>query len=80
MPARCPSPLPPDADPARGARAKIFSAKTPHSFGTFLVDGQVAGTWRHEGGRIVRTEFHPLSRRVRVELDAEAEGLAELHR
>jgi hypothetical protein len=61
-------------------RAKIFSTKTPHSFGTFLVDGQVAGTWRYQDGHISRTEFHPLSRRVRVELDAEAEGLAELHR
>ena len=33
-------------------RARIFNSKTPHSFHTFLVDGQVAGTWRWEGDRI----------------------------
>jgi Winged helix DNA-binding domain len=34
-------------------RPRIFSAKTPQSFPTFLVDGTVAGTWRHEKGRVV---------------------------
>ena len=29
-------------------RPKIFGIKTPHSFPTFLIDGQVAGTWRYE--------------------------------
>ena len=33
-------------------RPRIFGIKTPNSFNTFLVDGQVAGTWRHEDGRI----------------------------
>ena len=61
-------------------RPRIFTSKSPHSFGTFLVDGSVAGTWRHEGGRIVREEFLPLPKRVRAALDAEAEGLATLHR
>ena len=32
-------------------RARVFSTKTPDSIHTFLVDGQVAGSWRHEHGR-----------------------------
>jgi hypothetical protein len=36
-------------------RSLVFSTRTPHSVGTFLVDGSVAGTWRSEasGGRAV---------------------------
>ena len=30
-------------------RPMVFDTKTPHSVPTFLVDGQVAGTWRVEG-------------------------------
>ena len=33
-------------------RQRIFHTKAPHSFPTFLVDGQVAGTWRYEDGRV----------------------------
>jgi len=29
-------------------RSLVFSTKTPHSVGTFLVDGSVAGSWRVE--------------------------------
>ena len=61
-------------------RPRIFTAKMPHSYGTFLVEGSVAGTWRHEDGRIVREEFARLPKRVRAELDTEGEGLADLHR
>jgi hypothetical protein len=30
-------------------RERIFHARMPQSIGTFLVDGQVAGTWRPSG-------------------------------
>jgi hypothetical protein len=53
--------------------------KTPHSFGTFLVDGAVAGTWRHEGGRVVTNPFARLSWDVSRELAEEAERLAAFH-
>ena len=38
-------------------RPKIFGIKTPQSFPTFLVDGQVAGTWKYERGRIELAPF-----------------------
>lgn len=60
-------------------RARIFNTKTPHSFPTFLVDGQVAGTWRHEDGRIRLSPFVPLPRTARRALEDEAAGLAALH-
>ena len=41
-------------------RPRLFSTKTPHSFGTFLVDGAVAGTWRHDGGTILTEPFQRL--------------------
>jgi hypothetical protein len=28
----------------------VFHVRTPQSVTTFLVDGAVAGTWRHEDG------------------------------
>jgi hypothetical protein len=60
-------------------RPKVFSTRTPQSFPTFLVDGSVAGTWRHERGRIELDPFERLSRGVRAELEDEAERLALLH-
>ena len=33
-------------------RPRIFSTRTPQSLPTFLVDGRVAGTWRHEDGAV----------------------------
>lgn len=60
-------------------RPMIFSTKTPHSFNTFLVDGQVAGTWRWEEGRVELAPFRRLTPAERLELDAEAAGLAALH-
>ena len=60
-------------------RPKIFGTKTPFSFPTFLVDGAVAGTWRYTDGRIELTEFDPLPRRVRREVEKAAEPLAALH-
>ena len=60
-------------------RPLIFHTKNPQSAPTFLVDGQVAGTWKHEGGKITLEPFEPLPRAVRRELEAEAVGLAALH-
>jgi hypothetical protein len=60
-------------------RERIFHVKAPHSFPTFLVDGQVAGTWRYEDGRVKLEPFARLPHGVRRELEDEADRLAELH-
>ena len=60
-------------------RPRIFGTKTPHSFNTFLIDGQVAGTWRHDKGRIALEPFHRLDAARRRELEEEAEQLAAFH-
>ena len=60
-------------------RPRIFNTKAPQSFPTFLVDGEVAGTWRHEDGAIRLAPFEPLDAATRRALDAEAERLARLH-
>jgi hypothetical protein len=60
-------------------RPLVFSTRTPHSVSTFLVDGTVAGTWRHEGGRVHWESFEPLPRVARRELEAEAKGLAAFY-
>lgn len=61
-------------------RAKVFNTKTPHSVPTFLLDGSVAGTWRHEDGRIDITEFSRLPGRGRREVRQAADELADFHR
>jgi hypothetical protein len=60
-------------------RARVFHVKVPQSISTFLVDGQVAGTWRYEQGRVKLSPFHRLDKRTRRELDEEAERLAAFH-
>ncbi|HEX5781104.1 MAG TPA: crosslink repair DNA glycosylase YcaQ family protein, partial [Solirubrobacteraceae bacterium] len=60
-------------------RPKIFGIKTPQSFPTFLIDGQVAGTWKFNDGRIELTPFGKLDAADRKSLDEEADRLAELH-
>ena len=60
-------------------RALVFSTKTPHSVGTFLVDGAVAGTWRYEAGRVEITPFERLDRTVKRDLRDEADRLAAFH-
>jgi hypothetical protein len=60
-------------------RPRIFNVKTPNSTNTFLVDGQVAGTWRYEEGRVRVEPFGRLPKTVRAELDEEAERLAAFH-
>ena len=57
-------------------RPKIFHIKNPQSETTFAVDGAVAGTWTHEGGRVRLHPFGRLGRADRDELEAEAERLA----
>ena len=60
-------------------RPKLFSTRTPHSFPSFLVDGAVAGKWRHDGGRIEIEPFGRLDAATRRALDEEAERLLALH-
>jgi hypothetical protein len=60
-------------------RPRIFHVRAPHSFPTFLVDGAVAGTWRHEQGRVELDPFEPLPKATRRELEAEADRLARFH-
>ena len=57
-------------------RPRVFHVKVPQSVPTFLIDGQVAGTWRFEGGRVVPEPFGPIAGSVRNELADEAERLA----
>ncbi len=60
-------------------RPRIFNTKMPQSIGTFLVDGQVAGTWRFDGSEVTTAPFEPLPRGARCEVDAEAAALASFH-
>lgn len=60
-------------------RARVFNVKTPHSVNTFLVDGEVAGTWRYEKSGIKLEPFGRLSKETRAELNDEAERLAVFH-
>lgn len=61
-------------------RGRIFHTKAPHSFNTFLVDGQVRGTWKEEEGRIRLDRFQPIPRRFKHELDEESDQLAAMLR
>jgi hypothetical protein len=60
-------------------RPLVFNTKTPHSVNTFLVDGQVAGTWRYDGGKVNLEPLAPLPRNPRRELEDEAKRLAAFH-
>ncbi|MDQ4072637.1 MAG: winged helix DNA-binding domain-containing protein [Actinomycetota bacterium] len=60
-------------------RPKVFSTKTPHSVGTFLVDGAVAGTWWYEGGTVRTAPFDRIDAATRREVAEEAERLAAFH-
>lgn len=60
-------------------RALVFNTKTPHSVNTFLIDGQVAGSWRFEGGEVRLTPMRTLSRDEQRGLDEEAHRLATFH-
>ncbi len=56
-------------------RERIFHVKIPQSIGTFLVDGQVAGTWRCEDNRVRIDPFEALPTAVRREVEGEADRL-----
>jgi hypothetical protein len=60
-------------------RERIFHVRNPQSEPTFVVDGEVAGTWRHEQGRTRLEPFHRLTPEARAELEEEGEGLAAFH-
>ena len=60
-------------------RPLIFHTKMPPSYPTFLVDGQVAGTWRFEEGDVQLTPFRTLATGERQELEDEAHRLAAFH-
>ena len=60
-------------------RPLIFNTKTPHSVPTFLVDGNVAGSWRYEKGRLATQPFEPLSAAVLRAVNDEADRLAAFH-
>jgi hypothetical protein len=57
-------------------RPLVFNTKTPQSVNAFLIDGQVAGTWRHENGKVELDQFAPIPRGFRRELQDEAKRLA----
>lgn len=60
-------------------RSVVFALNAPQSFHTFLLDGQVAGTWRHEEGEIRLRPFRELSPAERRELEEEAHRLSAFH-
>ena len=60
-------------------RGLVFNTRTPHSVPTFVVDGAVAGSWRHERGRVRPEPFGRLPRQATAELEEEAERLAAFH-
>lgn len=61
-------------------RPVIFNTTTPHSVGTFLVDGRVAGTWRAAAGSVEVEPFETLPRATRRKLSEETERLREFVR
>jgi hypothetical protein len=52
----------------------------PRSVPTFLVDGQVAGSWSYAGGQVVAAPFHDLPAGARRAVEGEAERLAAFPR
>ena len=57
-------------------RSLVFNVKTPHSVGTFLVDGAVAGTWRVERDRVRTEAFERLDRAAARDVAEEGDRLA----
>jgi hypothetical protein len=60
-------------------RPRIFTAKAPQSFATFLVDGRVAGTWRYEDGGVRLEPFERLASADRRAVEDEAGRLGAFH-
>lgn len=61
-------------------RRRIFRTTLPQSLPTFLVDGEVAGTWKFDGERVELETWRAVPDRWRDLLEAEASALAELYR
>jgi Winged helix DNA-binding domain len=61
-------------------RPRVFHVRLPHSMNTFLVDGQVAGSWRFEAGEIRLDPFRDLTAAERASVEEEAGRLAAFHR
>ena len=59
-------------------RPRIFTTKNPQSISTFLVDGVVAGSWRHDGARVVTEPFRPLPSDAQRAVRDEAERIEAL--
>lgn len=57
-------------------RPNVFATSMPQSTPTFLVDGQVAGTWRAVDRRVSWQPFSALPPAVAREVDAEADRLS----
>lgn len=57
-------------------RQRVFAVTMPQSVPTFLVDGQVAGTWKFDGGGVRCEPFHELPAAIMRELADEGERLA----
>jgi Winged helix DNA-binding domain len=60
-------------------RPRVFARNIPQSVPTFLVDGQVAGTWRYTDGEVRCEPFQPLKPDVAGEVEVEAARLAAFH-
>ena len=60
-------------------RPRVFATSMPRSVPTFLVDGQVAGTWSYVGGQVVAVPFHDLPTDAHRAVEAEAERLTVFH-
>ncbi len=60
-------------------RPRVFATSMPRSVPTFLVDGQVAGTWSSVGGQVVTVPFHDLPTVARRAVEEEAERLTVFH-
>ncbi|HEX2194962.1 MAG TPA: winged helix DNA-binding domain-containing protein [Candidatus Limnocylindria bacterium] len=56
-------------------RSRVYNTGAPQSFHTFLLDGQVAGSWRPVDGRVEVTPFRTLTPTERRELEEEAHRL-----
>jgi hypothetical protein len=58
-------------------RPKLFSTKSPQSVPSFLVDGSVAGAWRHDRGRVEIEPFERLDRATLRAVREEADRIGE---
>jgi hypothetical protein len=60
-------------------RQRVYNTAAPQSFHTFLLDGQVAGSWRFADERVQLTPFRRLLAAERHELEDEAHRLEAFH-